>query len=466
MHQRSRTSLWNSLRGIGNLSDRFLWGADANVALGDLVRGSALGGRGEELRGLSVLIATREQLTAALALIELDGVARRLVLCPSDLPTEHLPFVIDSAAVDAIVTDRSVLACDAGKIGRVVTCSPRLAPANCDRDASLQTEWILLTSGTTGVPKLVLHSLASLTGAIKEVDTPLNAIVWSTFYDIRRYGGLQIFLRAVLQPTSLVLSSAQESTSEFLVRAGSHGVTHISGTPSHWRRALMSPSANAISPEYVRLSGEIADQTILSHLQSFYKDPTIAHAFASTEAGVAFQVDDGLAGFPARIVGRQNADVEIRVEEGSLRIRSARTATCYVEQKNKALRDSNGFVDTGDMLELRGDRYYFVGRRDGLINVGGFKVHPEEVEAVINRHPMVRMSLVRTRKNPITGALVIADVVLGEELSAATERMDEFQREILQLCRNTLPRHKVPAAINIVSTLPVDATGKLARHHA
>ena len=59
-----------------------------------------------------------------------------------------------------------------------------------------------------------------------------------------------------------------------------------------------------------------------------------------------------------------------------------------------------GFVDTGDMLELRGDRYYFVGRRDGMINVGGMKVHPEEVEAVINRHPLVRMSLVRTKKNP------------------------------------------------------------------
>ena len=52
-----------------------------------------------------------------------------------------------------------------------------------------------------------------------------------------------------------------------------------------------------------------------------------------------------------------------------------------------ALADEDGFVDTGDMLELRGDRYYFAGRREGIINVGGQKVHPEEVEAVINRHP-------------------------------------------------------------------------------
>ncbi len=76
-----------------------------------------------------------------------------------------------------------------------------------------------------------------------------------------------------------------------------------------------------------------------------------------------------------------------------------------------AIAEADGFVDTGDMVELRGDRYYFVGRRDGIINVGGLKVHPEEVEAVINRHPGVRMSLVKARKSPITGAVVVADVV-------------------------------------------------------
>ena len=59
-----------------------------------------------------------------------------------------------------------------------------------------------------------------------------------------------------------------------------------------------------------------------------------------------------------------------------------------------------------------------MGRRGGVINVGGLKVHPEEVEAVINAHPWVRMSLVKARRNPITGAVVTADVVLAEESSA------------------------------------------------
>ena len=66
------------------------------------------------------------------------------------------------------------------------------------------------------------------------------------------------------------------------------------------------------------------------------------------------------------------------------------------------------------MIELRDGRYHFVGRRGGIINIGGLKVHPEEVEAVINRHPGVRMSLVKARKNPITGAIVAADIVLND----------------------------------------------------
>src|SRR5438445_8910478 len=364
-------SLWSSLSAAGHLSERALWGADASVTLGDLVRGSSLSGRLELLRGRSVLVATRDQLTAALALIELDAVARRLVLCPPDLPAEHLPFVAATAAVDAVVSDQTAPRGGAPGIGTVVTCTPKIAPAARERTERYQTEWILLTSGTTGRPKMVVHTLASLSGAMRGGRSPGDPAVWSTFYDIRRYGGLQIFLRALLGGGSMVLSSAQESTADFLIRAGAHGVTHISGTPSHWRRALMSPSVRRITPRYVRLSGEIADQAILDHLRAAYPDARIAHAFASTEAGVAFDVGDGLAGFPASLIGPRGGGMELKVEEGSLRIRSARTAARYLGGPVEGLADRDGFVDTGDMVELRGDRYYFVGRRGGIINVGG-----------------------------------------------------------------------------------------------
>jgi acyl-coenzyme A synthetase/AMP-(fatty) acid ligase len=458
--------LWQSIADAGRLSDRALWGADGGVVLGDLVSGASLSGGREALRGRSVLIATSDQVTAALALIELDGVARRLVLCPADLPAEHVDFVMASAAVDAIVSDRVSAESRASTGGAVVPCSWELVPNQDERRGGTRTEWILLTSGTSGRPKMVVHTLSSLAGAMLAGGALAGAAVWSTFYDIRRYGGLQILLRALLGGGSMVLSSSRESTGEFLTRAGRHGVTHISGTPSHWRRAIMSPCVHQMAPRYIRLSGEIADQAILDHLRACYPDSRIAHAFASTEAGVAFDVGDGLAGFPANLVGERAGDVEMKVEDGSLRIRSTRTAVCYLSDHGEILAGLDGFVDTGDMVELRGDRYYFVGRKGGIINVGGLKVHPEEVEAVINAHPRVQMSLVKMRKNAITGALVVADVVMKAEVDSASERAAELEREIMQMCREALPRHKVPAAINFVSTLAVAETGKLVRRDA
>jgi acyl-coenzyme A synthetase/AMP-(fatty) acid ligase len=439
---------------------RHLWARDAGVALGALAQGSALDSDLAKLQGRSVLLATPDQLTTALAMIELDGVARRLTLVPPDLPSTQLPAVVADAAIDAWVAGPDAEHRNDSQSVLRVTCRPLIAPRTKPRFDRQETEWVLFTSGTTGLPKMVSHTLSGLTGAIKRGAGDAS-IVWATFYDIRRYGGLQIFLRAILDGGSLVFSDVKEPVGEFLVRLGSHGVTHISGTPSHWRRALMSPSARAISPRYVRLSGEIVDQAILDRLAAFYPQAKIGHAYASTEAGVGFEVNDGGEGFPADLIGR-SADVEMKVVEGSLRIRSRRIARNYVGS-GAAVADAEGFVDTGDELELRGERYYFVGRRGGIINVGGFKVHPEEVEAVINRHPDVRMSLVRPRKNPITGAIVVADVVLRDEAAGAGARSEALKREIAELCRERLAKHKVPSMIHFVPTLAVSASGKLSR---
>jgi acyl-coenzyme A synthetase/AMP-(fatty) acid ligase len=461
MSQNNSVSLASALNASRDLAARLVIGAEKNVSWADLVTGSVLGGRGQEFYDRSVVVATNDQLAAIATLFELDGLANRVVLYPPDLPLEHLSFVARIAAADAIVSDR--VATDS-KLP-VFVPSPGFVRCNHDRSEQLQTEWILLTSGTTGNPKLVVHTLASLTGAIEYGKPAASGVTWSTFYDIRRYGGLQIFLRAALTGTSLVLSSAQESTAQFLARAGACGVTHISGTPSHWRRALMSSSAHLMAPDYVRLSGEIADQALLDQLRSFYPQARVSHAFASTEAGVAFDIKDVLSGVDPEVI-KHTPGVEMKIEYGTLLIRSDRTASRYLNHECRPLQDKDGFVDTGDVLELRGDRYYFVGRRDGVINVGGLKVHPEEVEEVINRHPHVRMSLVRTRKNPIMGSLVIADVVLEATQQAGSTDDLAIQRDILSMCRESLSAHKVPVSINFVSTLAVAETGKLIRRHA
>jgi acyl-coenzyme A synthetase/AMP-(fatty) acid ligase len=444
-----------------------LWGRHVQVGLRQLRHGTSLDTDPSKLQDRSILIATRDQLTAALALIELDGVARRLVLLPPDAPREHLPAVIADAAIDTWLCDDESSADHDYGIPLRVTCRPEIRPVTHARPDRRPTEWVLFTSGTTGRPKMVGHGLAGLAGAIRRSDKSDSNVVWGTFYDIRRYGGLQIFLRAIHDGGSLVLSDAKEPVGDFLFRLGRHGVTHMSGTPSHWRRALMSPAAHAMSPRYVRLSGEIADQAILDNLAAFYQTARVGHAYASTEAGVGFDVNDGKEGFPAGLIGAPG-EVEMKVVDGTLRIRSPRTASGYIGTSAPALADPDGFVDTGDMLERIGERYHFAGRKGGIINVGGLKVHPEEVEGVINRHPQVRMSLVHPRKSPITGAIVVAEVVLREEAKTdgADVRIGALRGEILDLCRARLAQHKVPAMIRFVPALSVAASGKLERHHA
>jgi len=206
------------------------------------------------------------------------------------------------------------------------------------------------------------------------------------------------------------------------------------------------------------LSGEIADDSVLAALAALYPLARVEHAYASTEAGVAFAVDDGKAGFPAAWLDN-DGPVRMRIVDGALHVRSDRRALSFLGAGAPALADEEGFVDTGDMVERRADRLFFLGRRGGIINVGGAKVHPEEVEAALNAHAAVRASRVFARKNPITGALVVADIVLRDERG-----YEGLEGEILAACRARLPAHMTPAKLRFVAELPITGAGKLARH--
>jgi acyl-CoA synthetase (AMP-forming)/AMP-acid ligase II len=445
-----------------DLTGRTISDARRVVSLTDILEHTCLSDRVGELSGRSVLTTVSDQLISGLVMTEIDGVARRMLLCPPDLNADYLQSLMQDADIDAVVTDQPErwLSSD---VKLIVPAAPPARAAAATKTARA-TEWLMLTSGTSGVPKIVGHTLEALTGAIVAEGPVRSAAVWATFYDIRRYGGLQIFLRAIVGGGSMVLSSPGEALADHVARLQSRGVTHISGTPSHWRKLLMSGATASFTPRYARLSGEIADQAVLDGLSAAFPAASIGHAYASTEAGVGFAVNDGREGFPADIVGKNRDGVEMKVEDGSLRVRSKRAAHAYVGRKAAALTDNDGFVDTGDMVELRGDRYYFVGRRGGIINIGGLKVHPEEIEAVINRQPEVRMSRAKSRRSPITGGIVVADVILADDADAG--RSDEIRARILADCKASLAPHKVPAVIKFVASLDITAAGKLARHDA
>ena len=435
--------------------------AEARVSLSCMSEQSWFAGGLVELAGRSVLLDLSTQLQSAIALAELDGVARRMLLLPSDVSPDHLAALVTAAAIDAVVSDDP--ARWAGSNIPTYTMLAEPQPSRPPADVAAATEWLMLTSGTSGVPKIVSHTLAGLSGAIVADTVAAGSPVWATFYDIRRYGGLQILLRAMIGGGSMVLSDPREEMVDWVARLNARGVTHISGTPTHWRKLLMSGAARGFAPRYVRLSGEIADQAILDALKQAFPAASVGHAYASTEAGVGFAVNDGLEGFPEAMLGGGRDGVDMKIEHGSLRIRSGRVATGYVGAK-AALTDADGFVDTGDMIEVRDGRCYFVGRRGGIINIGGHKVHPEEIEAVINACPGVRMSRARAQRNPITGAIAAADVVLADGSQAGDHAA--MRDGILTACRAALAPYKVPAILRFVPALAVTPAGKLARADA
>jgi acyl-CoA synthetase (AMP-forming)/AMP-acid ligase II len=429
-----------------SLFHRTLSGGTAQRFLADDVRRLPLAGLEaqtyvadiEQLRGKSVFLAMQRQFLTALALLELDGVARRVFLATPDLPTE----TVKAASPDVVMTD-AVGWRDGTRY---------------ETRRDVKTEWILFTSGTTGQPKMVVHTLASLAGVLGDGLNVATGAVWSAFYDIRRYGGLQILLRALLGGGSIVLQGVNEPYGFFIRRCIDEKVTHISGTPSHWRQALICPEIVEFKPQYVRAGGEIVEQPMLDQLVAAFPAAQVMHAYASTEAGVGFDVRDGKAGFPAAIIDQPPDDPnkpQLYVQDGTLWVRSNRTASAYL---NEQWPWPDGLIDTGDRVERQGDRYYFLGRREGVINVGGRKVYPEEVEAILNEHPSVRTARAWARPNAVTGQVVAADLVLD-----VGQTLDDVGPAILHYCRAALPAWKVPVTLRQVDSIPINPAGKIVR---
>jgi acyl-coenzyme A synthetase/AMP-(fatty) acid ligase len=402
-----------------------------------------------------VVLALAQQRETLAALIQLDGIARRIILWPPDRSDDQIASIIERAGVDVIIRDWPV------EREMPDTVRSDLGPVATRERA---TEWVLFTSGTTGLPKMVVHTLHSLAGHISPNTSDRPRPVWCTFYDVRRYGGLQIALRALIGGCSLVLAGKGESTAAFLARARVAGASHFLGTPSHWRLALMAKAQSIIAPAYVRLSGEVADQTILDLLTSAFPQAALVHAFAATEAGLAFEVTDRRAGFPLSFLVAPGFGVTVRIVDGTLHVRSERGCKGLLDGKIIPLANAEGYIDTGDAVALHHDRLYFSGRRDGVVNVGGQKVFPEEVEAVINRHPAVGMSRVSARRNSLMGTIVTAEVVPLD--GGVYPCVDLLPDDIIRFCRTSLPPHKVPAIIRIVAALDVAPSGKLMRARA
>jgi acyl-coenzyme A synthetase/AMP-(fatty) acid ligase len=320
----------------------------------------------------------------------------------------------------------------------------------------LEFSVLVMSSGTTGAPKLAQHSVDSLLGRIRPPKADQPRQKWLLTYHPSTYGGLQVLLSSLVAGAELITIS--NPTIRSLCEAAlTYRPSHISGTPTFWRSFLLAlgPQASALQLEQITLGGEIADSHILKALRQTYPAASISHIYASTEAGALFSVRDGLAGFPVAWLERGIDGIGLRIHNGVLQVRSPRGMKGYVGRTEAPVLTDDGWLMTGDLVEQAGDRVYFSGRQDTMLNVGGAKVRPEEVEQVLLSLPEIADARVYGVRNPITGVVLAVDIV-----AQPGQDMARLKTTLSASLRARLEPYKVPRIFHFVSNIAVSEAGK------
>ncbi|MCA9187496.1 MAG: acyl--CoA ligase, partial [Planctomycetales bacterium] len=326
----------------------------------------------------------------------------------------------------------------------------------------------ILTSGTEGRPKAARHTWESLMRPVRcNKDGHLQR--WLLAYRPHLYAGLQVILQSLRNRGTLVLPPAAATADEVVELLVRHRVNSVSATPSYWRRLLLFADRTKLEQApiaQITIGGEIVDDALLGSLRATFPAARIVHIYATTELGRCFAVSDGRAGFPAAFLENATPDgVEMRIINGVLAVRSGNAMAGYDPHgapDSPAEPDSateSAWFLTGDLVEQREDRVYFLGRRGDLINVGGNKVRPLAVESVVRKVPQVADVRVFPKSSSIAGQLVACQIV-----AAHNADRDALRAEVVQRCQQELPHFAVPRWIEFVEQIDLSAAGKTQRH--
>ena len=299
------------------------------------------------------------------------------------------------------------------------------------------------TSGTTGLPKRVDHTFGSLARAVR-YGGGHAADTWAFAYNPTHIAGCQVFLQAVLNGNALVnvFGLGREETIAALEQ---NAVTHISATPTFYRMLL--PAGRPLPfVRRVTFGGERLDPLLEKRLRAVFPEARFMNLYGSTEAGTLLAAEEDV------FTIREGMEKWIRIEAGQIMVHRDMLGTFA----------SNPVADdwyaTGDMVEVvSGEplRFRILHRDSELINVGGYKVNPAEVEAALRALDGVHDARVYGEANSVMGNLVCCDLVPdGTAIS---------EKEIRQQLSQTLQPFKIPRIFTFVESIEQTRTGKLKR---
>ncbi|HEY1237547.1 MAG TPA: class I adenylate-forming enzyme family protein [Solirubrobacterales bacterium] len=300
-------------------------------------------------------------------------------------------------------------------------------PAAVDSPSEAQP-LMIRTTGTTGPPKAARHDWRIL-GRTVGNRRPRPDQRWLLAYGPHQFAGIQVLQHVVASQATLIAPFPRQPR-DGLEALLSERVTCVSATPTYFRFLLSEArSADAELPplEQITLGGEAIPPDLLDRLGQAFPGARISQVYASTEFGSVMSVRDGEAGFPAdALYSDSNPSATVRVIDGALWVRAEAGMLGYAGEQGSdvSLTEVEGWRPTGDLVEIVGSRVRFRGRDSEVINVGGVKVDPLPVENRIAGLPGVAAARVFGRSNPMTGAIVAAEVIPTGEADQKRIRLE------------------------------------------
>jgi acyl-coenzyme A synthetase/AMP-(fatty) acid ligase len=266
--------------------------------------------------------------------------------------------------------------------------------------------------------------------------------IWGYAYNPTHIAGLQVFFQAILNGNTLInLFEAPREQIFNLIR--SYHITNISATPTFYR--LLLPITHKFETiKKLTSGGEKFDTNLSSNLLQAFPNARLRNVYASTEAGTILESRDDMFSI---------IDVSLcKIVEGELLIHTSMLGIGFEEAKAQS--DWYATGDLVDIVETNPLRFKFLHRKNEMINVGGYKVNPLDVEQVMESNPHILQAYVYGKANPVLGNILIADIVADEPM--AEKDLRAFLIPLLQ-------PYKIPRIINFVESIALTRSGKVKR---
>lgn len=312
--------------------------------------------------------------------------------------------------------------------------------------AENQSGLVLFSSGTTGVPKVMVHNFSDI---INQFNLPrkqknLNFILFLLFDHI---GGINTLL-SCLNNGSQITIPLNRNPEYILQLIEDKKVQVLPTSPTFLNLMLMTENFDRYdlsSLKMITYGTERMPQHLLDRLKIKIPFVKFMQTFGTSETGILKTESKSSTSLFFKII---DPNFQYKIENEQLYLKSKNQVSGYVNQESNQFM-KEGWFATGDLVEVDDDGYMrIVGRINKVINVGGQKVLPKEVEDVINQIPEVIDSTVFAKDNAITGQMVCAKVVIREGL-----KEKEMKQLISAKCREELDKYKVPSKLIITHSI-------------